>query len=679
MAGSDFLDTVKGVTAEFEKQAELRSQIAAAVTASGTKDEATAKAITSEVMRRVAAEEKAAAASQKKAQASAQAAAAEKEAATAADKHTSAIKDQGAAASKTSSSITGMVGAWGAVAGAAGTVIGVIRSVDSAVKQVIDSVFEIEKELGVAGAKMAVLQSSKREVQGTAFKKLGGDYDATVKMALKLGINEDEAIADAKKLLNAGFSKSEIPVLMRIKAGMDVEGLDGSALFKKLESLKLGSKIGSKDIEGLKKLGVDTKAVYAEIAKKMGTDVPTAMAKVKKGAVDSKVAVEAIETATTKQFGGMADIVGNSVPALLARLKGDFEHLFDGVSMDPIKKVLHNILAEIEGGGGAKLKAGINDIFASAGVALGGLQSKGGVAHIFDEMAAAAHRAAAAIRALKPTVDALLSVLKALDKSGAAKNAIETAKKVAQAKAQEAAYEADLAAAKARIGAGKGSVLDYTKVATDPFKMDFEKRRLGKEMLDEASKKGPANDNGAAATAANDNGAASSDAANAAMQDGSADAGAALPNGMADGIRANESAAITAAEEMAENALAAAKAKLGVASPSKEFGKVGANNAEGMAGGMEDHPGPARAGAAMASSALAGASGGASPAAMMAGGAGGGAGGGSHSVSITLKVEGGGGGGGGASSKPFTPEQMVIVERAVRAGVRDAMTGARAA
>lgn len=63
--------------------------------------------------------------------------------------------------------------------------------------------------------------------------------------------------------------------------------------------------------------------------------------------------------------------------------------------------------------------------------------------------------------------------------------------------------------------------------------------------------------------------------------------GASLVSGMVNGITGGASNVISAAVNMAMQALAGAKEVLGIASPSKAFNNIGANVAAGMAGGIE--------------------------------------------------------------------------------------------
>lgn len=63
--------------------------------------------------------------------------------------------------------------------------------------------------------------------------------------------------------------------------------------------------------------------------------------------------------------------------------------------------------------------------------------------------------------------------------------------------------------------------------------------------------------------------------------------GSAIVNGIVAGIKSGASAVVSSITEVASSALAAAKEELGIASPSKEFAKVGKFGAQGLAGGFK--------------------------------------------------------------------------------------------
>jgi len=296
-----------------------------------------------------------------------------KKAADAADVLAQNLTEGGGAADKL---VTKMVGTAGAIGLATKGVKALYNEIDEAYQKTA----AFMEEWGSFGAKLAVAQSAKRELQESVFKKLGGNYDQTVQFGLKLGIGEDKAVAEAKELLNAKFSKEEVPVLIKLAADADMLGEGfGGKLMAEMQRLKLEPKVTTKDLSSLWKLGLDSKAVYADLAKTLGVSVPVAMAKVKAGAVDTETVIKAVERAGQKSFGGMADLLENNLLVQLARLKGDAEHLFDKVDTGAIKAVLKNVIADVEGSAGDELKGAVNDLFGSAfGVGLGDLAGGGG-------------------------------------------------------------------------------------------------------------------------------------------------------------------------------------------------------------------------------------------------------------------------------------------------------------
>jgi len=181
-----------------------------------------------------------------KAESAAQIAAAKQAQQAAAKAHAAALggKSSGGGADVTGSFLSKFLpgtDAFMSAAGAAGVAGGIIHVAADKLLSAAEAVIKGAADLAVSAGELAIAQTSKREVQGGVLGKLGGNYDATVKGALKLGLNPDEAVEETKKLLNAKFAATEIPLLLRIKAGMDLEGLSGDALLKKLEALAGGA------------------------------------------------------------------------------------------------------------------------------------------------------------------------------------------------------------------------------------------------------------------------------------------------------------------------------------------------------------------------------------------------------------------------------------------------------
>lgn len=532
----------------------------------------------------------------------------------------------------------------GTAAGIAGVAGGLVAA---GAEKLLDAALALAKgaaDLAVSAGQLALAQTSKREVQGAVLGKLGGDYEATVKMALKMGIDPDVAINDTKKLLNAKFAASEIPVLLRIKAGMDMAGLDGDALLHKLETIKLEPKVKSSDIDKLGVKGLDTKAIYAELAKELGVTVPQAMAKVKAGAVDSEAVVKAIEAVAGTKFGPLADVLGNSLPGLLARVRGGLMELFsfDPAVLDPIKSALKSVAEVMNGPTGQALKTALQEVFSAVADLFGGI-NVGDVKAFLTPIIADFKEIAETVRA----------------NSGGLKEFGKAAASISGDAIHVVAVALELV-----IYAAAGAGIIFRSLVDTITAVD---EALDALSLDSVSAK------------FSELGDSVEDAISGALAD-ALGLGQNLVDGLVQGIEGGASAAIDAATKMATDALDAAKQALGVASPSQEFAEVGGYSAEGMAQGMEGHPGPAAAGKKMAQGALeaaqgaAGGSTGAGAAGAAAGGAGGPGGAGGSGVTVNITVAGGGGGGGAAKEWQAL---LPVIEAAVRRIDRDRHEGAR--
>jgi len=427
-------------------------------------------------------------------------------------------------------------------------------------------------ELGKSAEALAIAQTSKHEVQGGILGRLGGDYDQTVKMAIRMGIDPDEAVEQTKKLLTDKFQATEIPTILRIKAGMDLAGQNGQGLITELQRLKLEPKVNDRDIKMLVRSGIDAKLVYAELAKELGTNVQTAMAKVKAGTADTEKVISSIEVVAGEKFGKLQDIASNSVGGLAQRVKGDFIELFtfDDAVLAPIKDVLRNIAKVLEGPEGQEVKGAMRELFDELNHAvLDQFRGEEGAARIREfahEAAKSIHELALAIHEAAPAFKLLEQALPAIAMFGKA------------------------------VQFADNPVKFFMKESIEQGLPGMGDKAFGEPGLPKGLPESPEDQKAKAGRIA---GADALDQAATAF-----DAGQNMSLGMADGIRAGESEAIEASTQMATKALQAAKDALLVRSPSEAFAEVGDYSAQGMAKGMAGHPGPASAAAQMAKGAL---------------------------------------------------------------------------
>jgi hypothetical protein len=441
--------------------------------------------------------------------------------------------------------------------------------------------------LGGALLKYGTEETAKRQRTDAALGARGveGGHEFVVDLAAKYSLDEGDALTQVKKLLNADFSQAQIPALIRIKAGMDEAGFDGSALLERLERMKLGSKIGTKDVEGLKKLGIDVNAVYAQLAKDTGQSMDVVKAKVKSGTLDSAQAIDAITKVAGGRFGPLADMLGGDVLGLFNKLRLGVKGFFDGMDLGPIGGFLKSLLGALGGGAGSEVKDAASNLFSA-------------ISHsLFDSFQGPEGQA---------KLENMLRVVAQL-----LRDAADTAREMAPAfrfAAEAMSYLGDSA------GTGRAA-LEGIKAAVWPLLMPIhllidDLRSLGTLLgMSSGPKAGkPATFDGRRSLfqpeAANDNAGAAGEGT-----------GADFASGFAQGIAGGQSGAVMAAVMMVRSAVDAARTEADAHSPSRKLlalGKVGFGG--GLAGGMDQAQNDvARAGADMAGAGVDGAASGIAP------------------------------------------------------------------
>lgn len=491
--------------------------------------------------------------------------------------------------------------------------------------------------VGIAGYKFGVEKTSEKELQTAIFGKMGakGGFELAVKLAADFNLDEGDAISKVKQLANAKFSKSEVPVLMKISAGMDlVKSGSGGEFLQELEKMKLKPHVDSKDIKGFAGMGIQTKDVYAQLAKQLGVSVPVAMAKVKAGAVDTEKVLRAIENVGGKAFGPLAEQAGNTVPALLNKLKIRLASLFDDMDLAPLKEFLRNVNGTLAGAEGAELKRSMKELFGNVSETIfGPFKGKDGMLRMKQFTA----NLITLIHALsKEAKDAGPAVKKFYDEIGAKK--ADPNKSVGDIvkdqKWKEGAWGGAMKGGK-QVGLGillgpLGPLVSILGEMSDLF---------DKAGADSGSKLGAGLGKGIKSAGLGIMfgplfpmiGALSD------FFDGSAtQAGTNLSAGVTNGIEGGQSGAVNAAVRLVQAAIAAANGAADAHSPSRKMAKLGGFMGQGLTGGMDaQNDNAAGAGARMAQAAMGGAGASAGGAAGGAGGAGAGGGG---SLSLTMNI-----------------------------------------
>jgi hypothetical protein len=209
---------------------------------------------------------------------------------------------------------------------------------------------------------MSIEQTTFREGAQSALDRLtkgsgAATYDATLKIAAKLGIDKNDAINQTKALLQAGLDKETIPLAIQAIADISVDLGDekGNALKEKLAQFGHGKKIDAGAITGLAEAGVDANKVF-EALKQKGESLDHVMARLKTNQVGSAEAIKAVLAAVESSSGGAAEGKAKSIPGLLNAISIAYEHLFDSANNAPVKDALGNVYKVISGPGGDKLR-----------------------------------------------------------------------------------------------------------------------------------------------------------------------------------------------------------------------------------------------------------------------------------------------------------------------------------
>lgn len=223
-----------------------------------------------------------------------------------------------------------------------------------------------------AGAELAVQASSyRREQETTLARLLGGakaareTYDIAIRLAGDLNLEKETALQRVRALFTAGLRGKTIEVAIEAVADWSaVRGEESAnALQKALEKTKAKEKFGTEAIDSLAEAGIRSEDVYRHLAKVLGTDVPTAMSKVKAGLVDTDKGIEAILATVNDQAGGAARAKAKEIDGLVNKLKLQFEGLFDSVDVEPLKEFLGSISTLLGGPQGAALKGEVSNLF----------------------------------------------------------------------------------------------------------------------------------------------------------------------------------------------------------------------------------------------------------------------------------------------------------------------------
>jgi tape measure domain-containing protein len=535
------------------------------------------------------------------------------------------------------SAATGILGMLGPEGAAAAAILGTMGAIKNAIAEVREKVWGLVSDYGKLGIASVFEETSQREAIVGALEGMGRStaeanaaYEKIAKEAIDTGRSK-QAIADEFRRLAGYGDKQAMELTKAIDSTAAAIGDEkAKGLLEKLAKAQAKG-VNQESVEGLAEAGLKVDIVYRELAKQTGKSVDKVKADLKAGKITAEQYAEAVKAAASQQFGNAAEKSAGSLLGLVARIKLAVLELFafDEATVKPVKDGLKAVLAEIQGGGGAEIKTELQALALDIGETFGLVTEGSTVKDFFHSVAGAVKQLRTEFDAMKPQIKEVIALLKQLASDGTLTNLAKGAAGAARAKLKEAKDATQSVSDQAGIFAKlKNAGLGDTAAGAGSWlgdKLAWVGRKTDVFGVLKPSEGAPKADAGSAMLP--DLGDAAGNAKDSALPVGDA-----LDLGMIEGILAGIPGIESAAGLAAARALAAAKQKLGVASPSEEFAKIGSYSSEGMAKGIAANESPARAAGAMAGNALGAAAGGAAGAGA-AGSAGAGGG-----ISITINL-----------------------------------------
>lgn len=476
-----------------------------------------------------------------------------------------------------------MAGGLAAGAAAAAVVLKIVESIAAALKRAA----EFALDLAIRGSELAIQMSSFKHETLESFTHLTGSsaeadrlFEKMQKISDVTGEAPSAVMGRLKKLLADGFKEDEASRIMTDAA--DIAADRGEASAQKfqtvIETLKNKGTADKSFLSKGVKAGLDQGDIYAALASRTHKSIEAVKADLKSGRVAADDAIAALEAASEKRFGGAAQRQADSDPLLqFASVKKNLGRMFEDIDLSPIAGALKNVNDVLGGGAGAELKSAFKDLFGGIFDGLFG-ELKGGDAK--QKMTDFIRNVAEGVRGAASVARAVAPVMKAI-----------------------VGFGLSAAVAGARLFAGVMDVVGgVAEALSGPLEAVAGAIRVVTGVFDSAvdmisAAWGGISDIFSAA------GSIFSDAFDAVSEvvTGFLDIGSQMIDGLIEGIDAGAAGVVDAIIGTVSGAVDAAKAFLGIASPSKAFAQMGAFSAQGFAGGIAANDGaPAAASAAMA-------------------------------------------------------------------------------
>lgn len=569
-----------------------------------------------------------------------------------------------------------VTGGAGAGAGGAGGLslgkLGGALIVARVLKEIGAEAYDLTKR----GAELAIEMSNWRSSSLAMFTHLTGSrvaaeqlLDRAKAIGRVTGESTEGVVGRMQKLIDDGLSPKAAEKVLHAVA--DVAAVRGQAAGDKvqkiIEDLENKGVADKGFIKQAAKAGIDSQRIYEELAKRTHRSMEQVKADLKGGKISGDLAAAAVTSAAESRFGGAAKSKGdNDIFVLLGRINQGFRDLFDGVDLGPLKGAMKNVDTVLQGAGGAKLKGSISSFFGQLGHTL--LDPFNGAAgqkrlELFAQAASTGlDKMTNALKEAAPFVTFLSDAFAALGKKDAEGitgldrvvkllDRLYTVSKLVMGLGSPG----DLKALFGSVEATKGSA------AKGPATADKEEEggyafQLGAKMREKF---------GSTKSVTSALGDIDTEGMGDEQKAAFGDAGDAMTDGLVNAVNAGRSRVVEACRESARGGADAARAELGIASPSKVFAAIGDYAMQGLAQGISANDRVASASAVAAAQT-------ANAAAMGSPSGGSSSGGGGRSVTVNMSMAvhaadaAGGAAAGAAAAGPLEAAMRDALTRIVR-------------
>lgn len=399
-------------------------------------------------------------------------------------------------------------------------------------------------------------------------------FRTAVKTADYLGRGRQETVGQFVDLLAKGFDIKKVDEIVRAMA--DLSTVDPKAnmdaIVRAIGQIKGTGRLQGDELLQLADAGLETSAVYEQLAKILGKSVPDVQKLISAGKVDADTAIQAILAAINQQAGGGAAGAAaakkslESITGLIRRLENLPQNVLFSMDVAPGMERVRAFMKELSSyfdassESGKLLTAVLGDAFNEFIAGLLGEDISSGT------------------DGLKSALDSIVAMIKRLNQDGKIRDFGTSLRYMASAIMFAVSVLDSFSISIQQYSAAASAMEDLSQSVTEAivgFMGDIIEWVRSLADIDPAE----------AIDAISSIGTSIWDAATEFVM-GAMNVGAMIVEGLATGILGNSAAVLNAISQVAGGAIAWAEQILGIHSPSKVFAEIGSFTAEGFAVGV---------------------------------------------------------------------------------------------